>query len=116
MNHAVLTVGSQEVTRELVHVLEPLWPLLHERAIRTYGQLSLRQLAIRRWTEALEDDGYPRGSPLTRIHFERLVGVWMETFIDDLIGKRILLEEDQDAEEILDLWRGHVDQQGRLPP
>ncbi|KAF6815985.1 hypothetical protein CSOJ01_03254 [Colletotrichum sojae] len=116
INHSVLTVGSDEVARELDHILQPLWPIIDARAISRYGQRSLRQLGVRRWTEALEDDGYPRGTPLTRMQFERLVGGWMEAFIEDLVAKRILPGDDDDVEEILDLWRGHVDQQGRLPP
>ncbi|KAF6838311.1 hypothetical protein CMUS01_04694 [Colletotrichum musicola] len=116
INHSVLTVGSNEVARELDHILQPLWSIIDARAISRYGQRSLRQLAVRRWTEALEDDGYPRGTPLTRMQFERLVGGWMEAFIEDLVAKRILSRDDDDVEEILDLWRGHLDQQGRLPP
>ncbi|KAF6832449.1 hypothetical protein CPLU01_06132 [Colletotrichum plurivorum] len=90
INHSVLTVGSDEVARELGHIFQPLWSIIDARAISRYGQRSLRQLAVRRWTEALEDDEYPRGTPLTRMQFERLVGGWMEAFIEDLVAKRIL--------------------------
>lgn len=115
INDTLLTVGSETLERELRHILRPLWSILDERAIGRYGQMSLQQLAIRRWNEALADDGQPRGSHLTRMHFETLVKLWMEEFVHNLADKRIILDDDQDVNEILDLWKGQADQQGRLP-
>lgn len=110
----LLVVGSPEVERQLRHILNPLWDIIDQRAISRFGRLSLQQLAVRRWNITMQDE-QPEDTFLTRVFFEQLVNVWMGEFVDELVRQRIIMDDDQETKEILDLWRGEVDRQGRLP-
>ncbi|KAF9875690.1 hypothetical protein CkaCkLH20_06622 [Colletotrichum karsti] len=118
LNNSLLTVGSDELHAELRHILSPLYGILDRptpdcpdgRTLKAYDRSELQWRALRMWRASLEQ---PDGTFLTRVHFEGLVNMWMEEFLDLLVRIRILIKDEEEIEAILDEWRGEVDHQGR---